>query len=147
MELFAVDAERRGITVELEAGQEVELQADPGEVEIVLNNLISNAVKYNRDGGSVRVELRRLDGGLRISVTDTGYGLTAEEQAKLFTEFMRIKNEHTVKVLGSGLGLSTVRKIANLYEGDASVTSEPGVGSTFTVTLNDAPAGTPSASD
>jgi signal transduction histidine kinase len=139
MELFAVDAERRGIAMELDADAGAELQADAGEAEIVLNNLISNAVKYNRDGGSVRVELRRLDGGLRISVTDTGYGLTAEEQAKLFTEFMRIKNEHTVKVLGSGLGLSTVRKIANLYEGEASVTSEPGVGSTFTVTLNDAP--------
>jgi signal transduction histidine kinase len=147
MELFAVDAEHRGITMELDADAGAELQADAGEAEIELNNLISNAVKYNRDGGSVRVELRRLDGGLRISVTDTGYGLTAEEQAKLFTEFMRIKNEHTVKVLGSGLGLSTVRKIANLYEGDASVTSEPGVGSTFTVTLNDAPAGASSASE
>jgi len=145
MELFAVDAERRGITMQLDADAGAELQADAGEAEIVLNNLISNAVKYNRDGGSVRVELRRLDGGLRVSVTDTGYGLTADEQAKLFTEFMRIKNEHTVKVLGSGLGLSTVRKIANLYEGEATVTSEPGVGSTFTVTLNDAPAGGASA--
>ncbi len=147
MELFAVDAERRGITMQLDADAGAELQADAGEAEIVLNNLISNAVKYNRDGGSVRVELRRLDGGLRISVTDTGYGLTAEEQAKLFTEFMRIKNEHTVKVLGSGLGLSTVRKIANLYEGEARVTSEPGVGSTFTVTLNDAPPDTSSAAE
>jgi signal transduction histidine kinase len=147
MELFAVDAERRGITMELDADADAELQADAGEAEIVLNNLISNAVKYNRDGGGVRVELRRLDGGLRISVTDTGYGLTAEEQAKLFTEFMRIKNEHTVKVLGSGLGLSTVRKIANLYEGEASVTSEPGVGSTFTVTLQDATLGAPPASE
>jgi len=147
MELFAVDAEHRGITMELDADAGAELQADAGEAEIVLNNLVSNAVKYNRDGGSVRVELRRLDGGLRVSVTDTGYGLTADEQAKLFTEFMRIKNEHTVKVLGSGLGLSTVRKIANLYEGEATVTSEPGVGSTFTVTLNDAPPGASSASD
>ena len=147
MELFAVDAEHRGITMELDADAGAELQADAGEAEIVLNNLISNAVKYNRDGGSVRVELRRLDGGLRVSVTDTGYGLTADEQAKLFTEFMRIKNEHTVKVLGSGLGLSTVRKIANLYEGEASVTSEPGVGSTFTVTLQDAPLGAPTESE
>ena len=147
MELFAVDAEHRGITMELDADAGAELQADAGEAEIVLNNLVSNAVKYNRDGGSVRVELRRLDGGLRVSVTDTGYGLTADEQAKLFTEFMRIKNEHTVKVLGSGLGLSTVRKITNLYEGEATVTSEPGVGSTFTVTLNDAPPGASSASD
>lgn len=139
MELFAVDAERRGIAMELDADGDVELHADAGEAEIVLNNLISNAVKYNRDGGQVTVELRRRDGGVRVRVSDTGIGLTAEEQGKLFNEFTRIKNEHTVKILGSGLGLSTVRKIANLYEGEASVTSEPGVGSTFTVTLQDAP--------
>ncbi len=144
MELFAVDAERRGVTMTLDADGEVVLRADAGEAEIVLNNLISNAVKYNRDGGSVRVQLRRLDESVRIRVTDTGIGLSAEEQAKLFTEFMRIKNEHTVKILGSGLGLSTVRKIANLYEGEASVASEIGTGSTFTVTLNDAPLGPPS---
>jgi two-component system, sensor histidine kinase and response regulator len=139
MELFAVDADRRGIAMELDAPDDVVLRADAGEAEIVLNNLISNAVKYNRDGGSVHVQLRRLDDGVRIRVTDTGIGLTPDEQAKLFTEFMRIKNEHTVKILGSGLGLSTVRKIANLYEGDAAVTSTPGEGSTFTVTLRDAP--------
>ena len=78
---------------------------------------------------------------MRIAVTDTGIGLSPEEAGKLFNEFTRIKNEHTVKILGSGLGLSTVRKIANMYDGEASVKSEPGVGSTFTVTLHDAPAG------
>jgi len=138
MELFAVDAERRGIAVTLDAEPGVELLADAGEAEIVLNNLISNAVKYNRDGGAVMVKLRRRGDGVSIAVTDTGFGLTPEEAAKLFTEFTRIKNEHTVKVLGSGLGLSTVRKIANMYEGEAAVQSEPGVGSTFTVTLHDA---------
>ncbi len=59
MELFAVDADRRGIAMRLEADDDVELLADPGEVEIVLNNLISNAVKYNRDGGTVTVKLSR----------------------------------------------------------------------------------------
>jgi len=138
IELFAVDAERRNITVELE-GEGVELQADPGEAEIVLNNLISNAVKYNRDGGFVTVQLSRRGDGVSIVVTDTGIGLTQEEAGKLFNEFTRIKNEQTVKILGSGLGLSTVRKIANMYDGEARVTSEPGAGSTFTVTLSDAP--------
>ena len=76
---------------------------------------------------------------VKVTVRDTGIGLTAEEAAKLFNEFTRIKNEQTVKILGSGLGLSTVRKIANMYDGEATVTSEPGVGSTFTVTLRDAP--------
>jgi signal transduction histidine kinase len=137
MELFAVEAERRGISVHLETDGDVELLADPGEAEIVLNNLISNAVKYNRDGGSVTVKLGRKGDVTRIEVSDTGIGLTAEETGKLFNEFTRIKNEQTVKILGSGLGLSTVRKIANMYDGDATVTSEPGVGSTFVVTLRD----------
>lgn len=139
MELFALDAERRGISMELDTEPDIELAADPGEAEIVLNNLISNAVKYNRDGGSVTVKLSRDGNAVTIAVTDTGIGLTPEEAGKLFNEFTRIKNEHTVKILGSGLGLSTVRKIANMYDGEATVTSEPGVGSTFTVTLRDAP--------
>jgi len=141
MELFAVDAERHGITMSLEADEGAELYADAGEAEIVLNNLISNAVKYNRDGGSVTIKLQRKGATMRIAVTDTGIGLAPEEAAKLFNEFTRIKNEQTVKILGSGLGLSTVRKIANMYDGEAEVRSEPGVGSTFTVTLQDAPAG------
>ena len=141
MELFAVDAERRGITMSLEADEGAELYADAGEAEIVLNNLISNAVKYNRDGGSVTIKLQRKGTTMRIAVTDTGIGLAPEEAAKLFNEFTRIKNEQTVKILGSGLGLSTVRKIANMYDGEAEVRSEPGVGSTFTVTLQDAPPG------
>jgi two-component system, sensor histidine kinase and response regulator len=137
MELFAVDAERRGITMRLESDPAVELLADAGEVEIVFNNLISNAVKYNRDGGVVTVKLSRKRDMTMVTVTDTGIGLSAEEAGKLFNEFTRIKNEHTVKILGSGLGLSTVRKIANMYEGQALVQSEPGVGSTFTVTMHD----------
>ena len=139
MELFAGDAERRSITMELDADEGIELFADAGEVEIVFNNLISNAVKYNRDGGKVTVAIRRKGDRVRIAVSDTGIGLSSEEAGKLFNEFMRIKNEYTVKILGSGLGLSTVRKIANMYDGEATVKSAPGVGSTFTVTLHDAP--------
>ena len=141
MELFAVDAERRGITMELDADEGIELLADAGEAEIVFNNLVSNAVKYNRDGGHVTIVIRRKGDAVRLAVSDTGIGLSPEEAGKLFREFTRIKNEHTVKILGSGLGLSTVRKIANMYDGEATVKSAPGVGSTFTVTLHDAPAG------
>lgn len=138
MELFAVDAARGKVTMELEPSGDVELLADPGEVEIVFNNLISNAVKYNHEGGMVTVRLSRKGHAATIAVTDTGIGLSADDCAKLFNEFTRIKNENTVKILGSGLGLSTVRKIADMYEGEATVRSKPGVGSTFTVVLNDA---------
>jgi two-component system sensor histidine kinase/response regulator len=138
IDLFATEAADRGITVSLAAPGPLTMVADAGELEIVLNNLVSNAVKYNRDGGTVTVALDRKDDAVRIQVADTGIGLTPEESAKLFSEFVRIKNEDTFKILGSGLGLSTVRKLASLYGGEASVQGEKGVGSTFTVTLEDA---------
>ena len=138
VDLFASEAAEGGITIGLKPEGPVEMIADPSEMEIVFNNLISNAVKYNREGGSVTVDIRRDDGAVKVIVDDTGIGLAPEEAAKLFTEFVRIKNEDTIKVLGSGLGLSTVRKLAQLYGGDATVASTKGSGSTFTVTLHDA---------
>jgi two-component system sensor histidine kinase/response regulator len=135
VELFAPEAAERGITVVLENAEPVEMVADPGELEIILNNLVSNAVKYNRDGGTVGVALSREDDAVEIGVTDNGIGMTPAECSKLFKEFARIKNEDTFKIVGSGLGLSTVRKLAQLYGGDVSVRSERGVGSTFTVRL------------
>jgi two-component system, sensor histidine kinase and response regulator len=151
IDMFSAEAAERGVTITLRAPEQVEMVADPSELEIILNNLVSNAVKYNKDGGSVTVALERkppADGGkagpVKIQVADTGIGLAPEEAAKLFHEFMRIKNEETYKILGSGLGLSTVRKLAQLYGGDATVKSEKGKGSIFTVTLKDAdPAAVP----
>ena len=93
-------------------------------------------MKYNRDGGRVDVELHADGGQVSIVVTDTGIGMSTEEAARLFSDFVRIKNEKTRNILGSGLGLSTVKKIALLYGGEVSVESEPDKGSRFTVTLN-----------
>jgi signal transduction histidine kinase len=138
VELFQGEAAEHGITVAVDCPAGLALRADAGEIEIVLNNLVSNAVKYNRDGGRVDVALRREGETVTLTVADTGIGLTETEAAKLFNEFTRIKNEHTVNILGSGLGLSTVKKLANLYGGDATVASVSGEGSTFTVTLHDA---------
>jgi two-component system sensor histidine kinase/response regulator len=139
IDLFAVEAERRNIAITLDTADEHTLVADADEIAIILNNLISNAVKYNRDGGVVDIRSERdADGMTTLTVRDSGIGLTTEEAAKLFHEFTRIKNADTAKILGSGLGLSTVRKLALLYGGDARVESERGVGSRFTVTLRDA---------
>jgi signal transduction histidine kinase len=137
IELFSAEADERRVRLQLHAPKSVPMVADPGELEIILNNLISNAVKYNREDGSVTVYVGRRDGTVTIEVADTGIGLTPAECAKLFREFVRIKNEDTYKILGSGLGLSTVRKLAQLYDGEATVKSEEGVGSVFTVTLRE----------
>ena len=91
----------------------VPLTADRGEMEIILNNLLTNAVKYNRDGGRVDVRLGAPAAGRAASrCADTGIGMTAEECGRLFHEFVRIKNDKTRNILGSGLGLSIVRKLA-----------------------------------
>ena len=141
IELFTTEAAERRSPSPSRRRSRCRLTADPSEMEIVLNNLVSNAVKYNRDGGTRHRGRRRARAtAVRIQVADTGIGLTPEEAAKLFNEFVRIKNEDTYKILGSGLGLSTVRKLAQMYGGDATVKSEKGVGSTFTVTLKDADA-------
>ncbi|MHB8079722.1 MAG: sensor histidine kinase [Candidatus Krumholzibacteriia bacterium] len=130
-------AARRGIGVELLAPPALRLTADRGELEIILNNLVSNAVKYNRDGGSVSVRLEERAGGLlAVAVQDTGIGLTTAETARLFGEFVRIKNPKTRAIPGSGLGLSIVKRLAELYGGRVEVESAPDVGSTFTVTLS-----------
>ncbi len=73
---------------------------------------------------------------IRVRVCDTGIGLSEEEAGRLFGDFVRIKNAQTRNILGSGLGLSIVRKLALAYGGKAAVESKPDVGSAFTVTLN-----------
>ncbi|MCC6143337.1 MAG: hybrid sensor histidine kinase/response regulator [Candidatus Hydrogenedentes bacterium] len=131
-------ADHRGIQIALACPAEAELVADASELEIILNNLLSNAVKYNREGGEVHVRIAQQDGTTTIAVSDTGIGISKEDQARLFQEFTRIKTRETRKILGSGLGLSILKKLAHLYDGEVSVASEPGKGSTFTVTLKSA---------
>ncbi len=128
-------AKERKITVKLHSPATVKMTADRYEIETIFNNLISNAIKYNRDAGRVDVKLHQAADRVTIAVTDTGIGMTHDEMTKLFGEFVRIRNERTQNILGSGLGLSIVKKLALLYNGDATVESDLDVGSTFTVTL------------
>ncbi len=130
------EADKRGITINLHADQEIKMEGDSSEIEIILNNLISNAVKYNKDNGQVDIYLKKENDTVTISVKDTGIGMTQEEADSLFSEFKRIKNEKTRNILGSGLGLSILKKISAMYNGDVNVTSEPDAGSTFTVNLH-----------
>jgi signal transduction histidine kinase len=111
------------------------VKVDPGEIEIILNNLISNAIKYNVENGTVDVSLSCSQNKLEILVNDTGIGLSEDDTKKIFHEFVRIKNEKTNKIQGSGLGLSIVKKIAAFYDGSLSVKSLPDKGSTFKVLL------------
>lgn len=126
---------QRNIKVHLDCEESLYITADSNEMEIILNNLVSNAVKYNREGGQVYVVIRKKTDQLQISVEDTGIGISKEDQALLFQDFVRIKNSQTKFVTGSGLGLSIAKKIVTLYNGTIDVESTPNVGSKFTVKI------------
>ena len=135
IETAEIEAEKRNITINFHADEEIVMDADSSEMEIIMNNLVSNSVKYNKDDGQVDITLQQADEKITISVKDTGIGMTQEEADSLFSEFKRIKNEKTRNILGSGLGLSILKKISAMYKGNVQVKSEPDVGSTFIVNL------------
>jgi len=112
------------------------MNADNNEMEIIFNNLISNAVKYNKTNGTVEIKIATDDNKISIAVSDTGIGMSEDDIAKLFQEFSRIKNEKTKGISGSGLGLSILKKtVEDFYHGTVTVKSTPDVGSTFTVEI------------
>jgi len=135
IETLAPEVGERGIEVALHAEGSAVMRADASELEIILNNLVSNAVKYNRDGGRVDVTVGSVQDEVRIRVADTGIGMSEAEIEKLFREFVRIKNAKTKHILGSGLGLSTVKRLVEMYGGTVQVQSVPDEGSTFEVRL------------
>lgn len=117
------------------SGDEIFYDANPSDLDMIFNNLLSNAVKYNREGGVVEVSSLRQGNQVEITVKDSGIGMNKEEVSQLFKEFVRIKNVRTKGITGSGLGLSIVSKIAEMYGGHIQVKSEPDMGSEFKVIL------------
>jgi two-component system phosphate regulon sensor histidine kinase PhoR len=111
------------------------VEADREELIRLLNNLVSNAIKYNRRGGRVTVTAEQDGPYVKLAVADTGVGISEEGVKKLFTEFFREKTAETRNVTGTGLGLSIVKRIVDFYHGRVDVRSQPGEGSTFTVWL------------
>lgn len=123
------------VSINLEVRSESRIMADPDDMEIIFNNLISNAVKYNKFGGKAEITIDSSDAEAIIIISDTGIGIKKTDAENLFTEFVRIKNEKTRNIAGSGLGLSIVKKVVELYHGTIKVDSTPDVGTVFTIRL------------
>jgi len=123
------------VSIELDVRSEAKIMADPGDMDIVFNNLISNAVKYNKTGGRAEITIDSSDTEAILIFSDTGIGITKNDTENLFAEFVRIKNEKTRNISGSGLGLSIVKKVVELYHGTINVESTPDVGTVFTIRL------------
>jgi PAS domain S-box-containing protein len=110
-------------------------RADVTRVAQILTNLIGNAIAYTPEKGSIRVLGRLLDGRVQVDVIDNGIGIAPEEQARIWERFYRSEHPAVSKQMGTGLGLAIVRSLVQLHGGKVWVESEPGRGSTFSLTL------------
>ena len=122
------------VTFNVESGFRT-LEADRGRLIQILYNLVSNAIKFTPNGGKVAVYCKKSSDRALISVIDTGIGISAEDQVKLFQPFTQLDASATRQHRGTGLGLALVKKIINLHKGDIWVESELGKGSNFTFVI------------
>jgi two-component system phosphate regulon sensor histidine kinase PhoR len=126
--------EQINITVELES-PELMVYADKERLCQALTNLVDNAIKYNREGGSVTISARAQAAHVLISVTDTGIGIPAEDTSRIFERFYRVDKDRSRQVGGTGLGLAIVKHILEAHGATPHVESVVGTGTTISFTL------------
>lgn len=135
VEMLEFTASSRGVTLECSIGDDIYLEANPDRIKQLLLNLADNAVKYNQEGGDVLLSAGRTHGLVRISVKDTGIGISEEHVSRIFERFYRVDRGRSRSMGGTGLGLSIVKHIVDLYRGNIRLISETGKGSEFIIEL------------
>jgi signal transduction histidine kinase len=125
--------DKKNITLVGDDIDEVTVTRDKSLLELVFNNLISNAIKFTDEGGTITLTLKEENGYAVVSVKDTGCGMSEETAAHIFDRFYQGDTSHSAE--GNGLGLALVKKVIALIGGEISVISRPGEGSSFTVRL------------
>jgi signal transduction histidine kinase len=128
-------ADERGIRLEMHLDSPPTVQADGNRVTQVLDNLVSNAVKFTSDGGSVTVSVEAEEEGVRLVVADTGIGVPAAEQEQVFSRFFRASTATSQAIPGTGLGLAISRALVEQHGGTISFSSREGEGTSVTVRL------------
>lgn len=126
----------RGIAVEFDLpGELPKVRADPDRIYQVLVNLVSNALRFNREGGKIAIAARPTDGFVRVEVRDTGSGIAADQIPYIWERFHRADSSRDRRAGGTGLGLAIVRSIVEAHGGQVSAESVVGEGSTFSFTV------------
>ncbi|MGB5517602.1 MAG: ATP-binding protein, partial [Gammaproteobacteria bacterium] len=111
------------------------IQLDKDLVRVCINNLISNAIKYNKPGGRIELIAEQDDMEVIIRVRDNGIGISAEDQHRIFSKFFRSDDDAVRERSGHGLGLSLVNEIVKLHNGKIQLNSNPGQGSEFVISF------------
>lgn len=133
-ESLSVQAKEKNVTITV-GGDIGNLNANADRMTQLVLNLLDNAVKYNRSGGSVSVTVKQTDSDTVLTVSDTGIGIPPESTERVFERFYRADKSRSRKMGGTGLGLSIVKHIVGLYHGKIELRSEVGTGTCITVTL------------
>lgn len=127
-------AEEKNISLILDSPEDLPtIKGNKVSIGEVFNNLISNGIKYNKEGGWVKISLSEADGYISVTVSDNGMGIDNEHLSKIFDEFYRVDGRRNAPVKGSGLGLSIVKKMVNAHGGTIDLESEIGKGSVFKI--------------
>jgi len=133
---LAAQAEQKSLDYHLDLSDQLcQVNCNPGRLQQVMTNLISNAIKYTPEKGKVTIRLFPQNNNLLFQVIDTGYGIPQNDQLHIFDKFYRVKGEYMIGKEGSGLGLAIARSIVEKHSGKIWVESTPGKGSTFTFML------------
>jgi signal transduction histidine kinase len=133
---FSFLAKDKGLALVFEAlPQELQIEVDRMRMAQVIHNLLSNAIKYTPPGGQVILRAQPSDGGVYISVEDSGYGIPARYLPQIFDKFFRVPHSKHRQQEGTGLGLSIVKAIVEQHGGQVQVESQEGQGTCFTVFL------------
>ena len=129
IKLFSASAQKKHITISMDAPDTIMLRADQDKIERICYNLLSNALKYTSEGGEISLMAKEEDGRVMISVADNGCGISSDELPYIFDRFYQAKNAGR----GTGIGLAIVKAFTELHHGEVSATSVEGKGSTFTI--------------
>jgi signal transduction histidine kinase len=124
-----------GLSLSCEAQSVPPVTGDKGRIFQLLDNLVSNAIKFTPAGGDVRVSVAPVNGVVRLEVADTGIGIASDEQRRLFERFFRASGAAERHIAGTGLGLYIARAIVEAHGGSISVESEPGLGTAFSIDM------------
>ena len=125
--------ERKNLEIETDIADDIRIRSDPELLSLVWNNLIYNAVKFTPGGGTIAVSLKADGQNVTVSVRDTGCGIDAETGKHIFEKFYQGDTSHATQ--GNGLGLALVKRVIHIMNGEISVRSTPGQGSTFLVKI------------
>lgn len=130
---FESEWEKKSLEIETDIEDDIYIRTDSEMLQLVWANLFSNAIKFTPDGGKINVTLHRNKNGVTVSITDTGCGMDENTMKHIFDKFYQGDTSHSVK--GNGLGLALVKRVIDILNGEITVESTPGEGSTFTVKL------------